>query len=1098
MKVCPSCGRENADDASFCSGCGTSLEPESRREERKVVTVLFADLVGFTAQAEQMDPEDVRRLLQPYHARLRAELERRGGTVEKFIGDAVMAVFGAPVAHEDDPERAVRAAFAIRDALVDELDVRIGITTGEALIALGARPHEGEGMVSGDVVNTAARLESAAPVNGVLVDETTFRATERTIQYREAASVEAKGKADPIPVWEALEATSRYGVDVRQLGGTALVGREDELEAMVAALNRARREREPQLVTLVGVPGIGKSRLVWELFQRVDQEPEITLWRQGRSLPYGEGVSFWALGEMVKAQAGVLETDDAERTEAKLRETVAAVVSDSADAQWLENHLRPLIGLEASAEVGSGRRDEAFAAWRRFLEALAEQRPLVLVFEDLHWADDSLLDFVDHLVDWASGVPLLVAGTARPELLSRRPGWGGGKPNALTLSLSPLSDDETAELVHALLERSVLAAEVQQTLLERAGGNPLYAEEFVRMLGERGEDELALPETVQGLIAARLDGLSPDEKALLQAVSVLGKVFWLGAAAELAEIERWSAEERLHSLERKEFVKRERRSSVAGEVEYAFRHLLVRDVAYGQIPRGVRGDKHRVAARWIESLGRPEDHAEMVAHHYLSALELSRAAGQPIADIAEKARDVLREAGDRASSLNSFEAAARFYDEALALGALDAADRADIQFRRARALNLSGDEGAGAALEEARDALLETGDSERAAEADALLADFWRFRGNRERSRGHLDRALALAQDLPASAGKAYVLSQVSRHDAIAGKGHEAIRVGREALAMAEELGLDEIRAHALNNIAIAKDGLRDVTSLQDLELSIEIALAIRSSEVARAYHNLGIQVWRLGDFRRACALCDEAVATGERLGNTPVARFARGMQLFHLFEKGEWDEGLRRADDFLAACEAGEPHYLEGGIRRMRAHARFARDDAKGALGDVPRVLRAARNAGDPQVLVPALVSAARLYVEAERVAEAKELAREALATSPITSLWLVGLASIADELKCAAKLRQIFEEEAAPTKWTEAARAELRGDFASAAAVYDEMGVLYSEALARLRAAEQLVAEGRRAEADEQLQCSLAFWRSVGATRYIREGEALLAMTA
>jgi predicted ATPase len=230
-----------------------------------------------------------------------------------------------------------------------------------------------------------------------------------------------------------------------------------------------------------------------------------------------------------------------------------------------------------------------------------------------------------------------VAGTARPELLSRRPGWGGGKPNALTLSLSPLSDGETAELVHALLERSVLAAEVQQTLLERAGGNPLYAEEFVRMLSERGEDELPVPETVQGLIAARLDGLSPEEKALLQAVSVLGKVFWLGAATELAEIERWSAEERLHSLERKEFLRRERRSSVAGEVEYAFRHLLVRDVAYGQIPRGVRADKHRVAARWIESLGRPEDHAEMLAHHYLLALELSRAAGQPTADIAEAA-----------------------------------------------------------------------------------------------------------------------------------------------------------------------------------------------------------------------------------------------------------------------------------------------------------------------------------------------------------------------------------------------------------------------------------------------------------------------------
>jgi len=1100
VRVCPSCGRENEEDARFCSGCATPLQPETpAREERKVITCLFCDLVGFTARAESMDPEDVRRLLQPYHARLRSELERHGGTVEKFIGDAVMAVFGAPVAHEDDPERAVRAALAIRDALAEEegLDVRVGITTGEALIALTARPQDGEGMASGDVVNTAARLQSAAPVNGVLVDETTYRATERAIGYREAASVEAKGKAEPIPVWEALEAKSRFGIDVRQLGGTKLVGREDELEALVAALNRARREREPQLVTLVGVPGIGKSRLVWELFQRVDQEPEITLWRQGRSLPYGEGVSFWALGEMVKAQAGVLETDDTERTEAKLRETVAAVVSDPADAQWLESHLRPLVGLETSAEVGSGRRDEAFAAWRRFLEALAEQRPLVLVFEDLHWADDALLDFVDHLVDWASGVPILVAGTARPELLSRRPGWGGGKPNALTLSLSPLSDDETATLVHALLERSVLAAEVQQTLLERAGGNPLYAEEFVRMLGERGENELALPETVQGLIAARLDGLSPEEKALLQAVSVLGKVFWLGAATELAEIERWSAEERLHSLERKEFLRRERRSSVAGEVEYAFRHLLVRDVAYGQIPRGVRADKHRVAARWIESLGRPEDHAEMLAHHYFAALELSRAAGQPIADIAEAARDALREAGDRASSLNSFSAAIRFYEEALALGAFDKADRADVQFRRARALHLAAGEGRDAALEEARDALLAIGDFERGAEADALLAESWWHRGNRDRSREHLDRAHVLVNDLPPSASKAHVLSQVSRYRALAEESEEAIRVGREALAMAETLGLDELRAHALDNIGIAKFNLGDLTSLDDLEQSIEIALAARSPEAARAYNNLGAFVWQLGDFRRACALIDEAVAVGERLGNAAVAKYSQILQIQQLFGKGEWDEALRRADAFLAACEAGESHYLESGIRQERAEARLARDDVKGALDDLAKMLGPARDAGDPQALVPALVGAARLNVEAGRVDEAKGLAREALAEAPAT-YSLADLAWVAAELDFAPELLERLERIPLQTKWGDATRALLQRDFATAAEVYYDMGVLDREAAARQRAAAQLVADGRRAEADEQLLKSLAFWRSVGATRFIRQGEALLAKTA
>ena len=323
-------------------------------------------------------------------------------------------------------------------------------------------------MAAGDVVNTAARLQAAAPANCIVVDETTFRATERAIAYGDRREIEAKGKAAPVSLWQALEAKARFGVDVRQIGRTPLVGRGQELEALAAALDRVRHEREPQLVTLVGVPGIGKSRLVWELFKHLDHGPDLIRWRQGRSFPYGEGVSYWALGEMVKAQAGILETDDAARAGEKLRETVAALVSDPGDLSWLERNLRPLVGLEAGGEAGGDRRGEAFAAWRRFFEALAEQLPLVLVFEDLHFADDGLLDFVDHLADWSSGVPLLIVGTARPELLARRPGWGGGKPHVLTLSLSPLSDDETAQLVHALLERRPLDAAMRDDA-RRAG-----------------------------------------------------------------------------------------------------------------------------------------------------------------------------------------------------------------------------------------------------------------------------------------------------------------------------------------------------------------------------------------------------------------------------------------------------------------------------------------------------------------------------------------------------------------------------------------------------------------------------------------------------
>jgi predicted ATPase/class 3 adenylate cyclase len=1105
--VCPSCGEETPEGFPRCANCGAPLtaEPTAAREERKVVTVLFADLVGFTSRAEKLDPEDVRAILGAYHERVRAELERHGGTVEKFIGDAVMALFGAPVAHEDDPERAVRSALAIKDAIGElneqarerELHVRIGITTGEALVNLGARPESGEGMAAGDVVNTAARLQAAAPTDGILVDDTTYRATSRAIDYGEAQPVDAKGKAEPVAAFEALEARARFGVDVRQIGRSPLVGRRRELDALIDALERVRHERQPQLVTLVGEPGIGKSRLVYELFQEVDAQEEMTFWRQGRSLPYGDGVSFWALGEMVKAQAGVLDTDATGPAEQKLQAAVASLVADPADAQWLERHLRPLVGLESTGAKDADRRNEAFAAWRRFFEALAEQHALVLVFEDLHFADDGMLDFVDHLVDWASGVPILVVGTARPELLARRSGWGGGKPNALTLSLSPLSDEETAQLVHSLLDRPVLDAEVQEALLDRAGGNPLYAEEFVRVLDERQDNQPPLPETVQGLIAARIDALPPEEKTLLQDAAVLGKVFWLGAAAELGRVGRWAAEERLHALERKEFVRRERRSSVAGETEYAFRHLLVRDVAYSQIPRAARADKHRGAAEWIDSLGRSEDHAEMLAHHYLSALELARAAGRPIADVADAARRVFRDAGDRSFALNAFPAAARYYAEALELAPAVDRDRPELLFRRAHALYLVGDETREQALTEASEASLATGNDERAAEAEALLAEYWWHRGNRDRSREHLDRARALVADLPSSAAKARVLSQASRYLAIAEESEEAIRVGGEALAMAETLELPEIQAHALNNIGIAKSSLGDYSAgTADLERSIEIALAVKSPEAARGYNNLASVVWDLGDFRRACVLVDEAVRIGEELGNTAVVRYSGSIQIQHFFPRGEWTEGLRRADEFIAACEAGESHYMEHGIRGARARARLARGDIEGALDDVAKMIRHAREVKDPQAVHPSLALAARIYVEAGRLEEARQLTAELLPLPPGERVYgLSDLTWVAPELQCVDELRRLLAATPLPGKWPEVQRALLDRDFLRAADLFDEIGDLEDEADARVQAARELLEQGRRPEADVQLQKALAFYRSVDATRYIREAESLLA---
>ena len=840
--------------------------------------MLFCDLVGFTSRAERLDPEDVHALLAPYHARLRSELERFGGTVEKFVGDAVMAVFGAPAAHEDDPERAVRAALAIRDWSVeqgDHLHVRIAVNTGEALVSLGARPSEGEAMVAGDVVNTAARLQAGAPVNGILAGEQTYRASAHVIEYGEAGAVAAKGKSEPIQAWEALRARSRLGVDVAQRALAPLVGRRHELELLHATLARVRDERSLQLLTLLGVPGIGKSRLVYELSRIVEAGEELIVWRQGRSLPYGEGISFWALGEMVKAQAGILESDEAELAAEKLAASVRDLLPEG-DAGWVEAQLRPLVGLGVDQELPDARREEAFAAWRRFLEALAERRTTVAVFEDLHWADEGLLDFIDHLVEWTSGVPLLVLCTARPELLARRPGWGGGQANTFTLALSPLSDEETTHLVHALLERSVLPAEIQRVLVERAGGNALYAEEFARLVAEQGSDASSvqrLPETVQGIIAARLDALPGEEKALLQAAAVVGKVFWLGAVCRVGGADRAEAERLLHALERKEFVRRERSASVEGEQEFAFRHILIRDVAYGQIPRSERAERHGLAAEWIESLGRLEDHVEMLAHHYTAALELERAAGKDVSGLAERARPVLRRAGDRAMALAGYEAAARFYGAALELCSSDDPARPELLLHRGRALRDS--EGSGLELlTEALEAFRASGDEDGAAEAASAAAHLLWSRGERDEAYAYVNEALELVSGRPESPAKANVLLQRGAFHLVTAEFPEVLRFAREALPITERLGLDGRRARALNLIGWGRVGAGDRGGLADLEEAMEIALAADAFEYLHSsFENLRSAQFALGLLAAASATLRAGVNACIRASEAPPAR---------------------------------------------------------------------------------------------------------------------------------------------------------------------------------------------------------------------------------
>ncbi|TMK72992.1 MAG: hypothetical protein E6G50_02715 [Actinobacteria bacterium] len=1045
---------------------------ESSRKERKIVTVLFADLVGFTARAEQLDPEDVEAILRPYHERLRSELERFGGTVEKFIGDAVMALFGAPVAHEDDPERAVRAALAIRDWAREEetVQVRIAVNTGEALVSLGARPEAGEGMASGDVINTAARLQSAAPVNGIIVGETTQRATRHAIDYRELEPVAAKGKSDPIVVWEVVNARSRFGVDLLRTVRSPLVGRDRELRLLRDTLVRVREERSSQLVTLVGVPGIGKSRLVYELMQFVQEGGVLTYWRQGRSLPYGEAVSYWALSEIVKAQAGVLETDSAEQVQRKLHAAVVDLVGDDAEAGRIGAYLRPLAGVGSDPELSGDRR-----------------------------SDDGLLDFVDHLVDWSAAVPILVVCTARPELFERRPGWGGGTLNATTLSLSPLSDDETARLLGVLLDQPVVDATTQQQLLAHAGGNPLYAEQYADMHAERQDTaDLTVPESVQGIIAARLDLLPPEEKGLLQDAAVLGKVFWLGGVVDGRS--RALAEEQLHVLERKGFVQRATRSSVGDEAEYSFRHLLVREVAYGQIPRAERVAKHQAAAEWIESLGRPADHAATLAHHYSTALELARASSLPADHLAERGRLVLREAGDRAMSLNAFEAAASSYAAALDLWPRDDAERPRLLFSYGAALVIAQETG-GAELTEASEALVALGDYERAAEALVLLADGrWRV-ARRDEAYAYIERALGLLQDAPASPAKARVLSEISRYHMLADRREESVRLGHEAVEMASSLGLDEVRAHALNNIGTSLIGMGRREGLGPLEESVAVAERIGSIESLRAYNNLFAGFAMLGDLDRAAAAIDAGLEAADRFGGLGAnARWLRFERLPIAFWSGVWDEALVLIETVLA--EVGDAHALSRWCLEYRGRIRLTRGDLAGAVDDAEKSLALGREAKDPQTLLPALSFAAFAFLATGRHDEAAVVTDEFVDLEPLAGVTgnnvFADMPWVLRALGRNEELLATLERTRVRTPWIDAVAGIARADFVGAADIYTDMGARPYEAFARLRAAEQLVQEGRRAEADEQLHRALAFWRSVGATRYIREGEALLAATA
>jgi class 3 adenylate cyclase len=660
--VCPACGTENPLTNNFCGGCGGELvRPRAPKEleERRVVTILFADLVGFTSQAERLDPEDVRAMLTRFYGQLRSDLEAHGGSVEKFIGDAVLGVFGAPVTHGDDPERAVRAALAIRknvrqmseaDPRLD-LRLRIGVNTGEAMVTIGS--DAAESMVAGDVVNTASRLQTSAPENGILVGQETYRATNGRIVYSEIEPFSVKGKQAPVRAWLALDAAS-LGVERPRMA--PFVGRDSELLVLQRIWEESLEATRPRLITLLGPPGIGKTRLAAEFAAEVEQNGGRAL--AGRSMSYGASGTYLAFRHQVKDLAGIFENDPPDLAHQKLDQAVSSVL-EADDADEVVEHIALLIGLRAEAEVAD--RQVLFLSARRLVEALARQQPTLLLFEDIQWADLSLLDLVEHLASRVRGVPLVMLALARPEFLDGRPSWGGRLPSYSSIPLDPLAEGDSRALAGQLLGRDGNEAE---RLAATAEGNPLFIEELAASLAEGATTATdALPTNVRTIVSARLDALPAAERSLVLDASVMGRIFWRRVLEHLGW-ESGSLTDALDSLEERDLIRRDARSRVSGDDQFSFKHGLIRDVAYATLTRAKRRARHAAVARFVEQdAGELDAVAPFLAHHW-------REAGD-----ADRALDYFLTAAERASRGWAKVEAVQFYDRALELVPLDQRER---------------------------------------------------------------------------------------------------------------------------------------------------------------------------------------------------------------------------------------------------------------------------------------------------------------------------------------------------------------------------------------------------------------------------------------
>ncbi len=1131
MVACPSCGVESPDGFRFCPGCGSPLStqatPTAAPEERKVVTALFCDLVGFTATSEGADPEDVDWMLTAYFAMARSQIEAHGGVVEKFIGDAVLGVFGVPAAHEDDPERAVRAALRI----VDEaerlpglagapLRLRVGINTGEALVRLGVVPGSGERFLAGDAINTASRIQSVAPEMGVAVGPGTYEATKGLFDYEELPPATLKGKVEPVRVFHARSPLARLGVDLTRASDSPYVGREIDLGLLKGLFDKSVAASSVQLVTVVGEPGIGKSRIVAELLAHAQAKAPALTWRQGRCLPYGDGVTFWALGEIVKAQAGILETDDPEVATHK----IDGVVPAGPDRDWLRQRLLPLVGVDASS---GAEREELFAAWRTFLEAVAEQTPTVLVFEDIHWADDAMLAFLEHLADRAEGVPLLLVATARPELFERQATFAAGLPNVNRINLARLSDEETGRLVAGRLGAAVPPG-LQAPILERAEGNPLYAEEFVRLLRDRDllvetdgtvslrpGAEVPLPDSIGALIAARLDTLTADRKAMLADAAVVGKVFWAGAVAAMGHRDVAEVSEAMHELVRKELVRSARHSSMAGETEYAFWHVLVRDVAYGQLPRASRAARHVSAATWLEAKAgeRAEDIAEVLAHHYATALELTRAAGQneQAAELEGPALRFLALAGEKALNLDLTTAVASF-ERALALTPPGHERRPELLASFADA---AGDVGrltdAVAAAKEAIALFRARGDLAAAVDAMGVLGGCYFYLADPRQWALSTER-LALAGSLPPGPAVARALTGAARVASFSGQEETAVRLSDRAIVLSEEIGEPSFRA--LMPRGQARCNLGDAGGLDDIREAVEQATqAGQFAFAALCQNNLSALLLPFEGPTSSLAVARAGMGVARARGLVGLVDTFAATTALMLLASGAFDDALEIVEGLEADLTTDANWLVLAEVRSYRAWILTARGKADAVVGSLDWIVTTVRGAQVPEYMVFGLgapgETRASLGQEATAAALLTEIAEEPRTRRQVTYPALLPslvrtAVTIGDEalgkLLCDGVDRRFAYADLALTA-AQGVFEEAHGELATASATYgdaaerwERFGVVPEQGFALLGRGRCLVGHGRPTEAAPVLQRARGIFERLGAAPALAETDTLL----